>query len=109
MGYNCIIVDDEPPAIKILETYIGSLPQLNIVKTCYNAFEALNVLNKERIDLIFLDINMPKLIGTDMIKTLQYPPKVIFTSAHKDFAMEAFELDAIVAFCRPKPAHHPHC
>ncbi|MDX1544639.1 MAG: LytTR family DNA-binding domain-containing protein [Christiangramia sp.] len=101
MNYNCIIVDDEPPAIKVLESYIESVPQLNIVKSCPNAFEALNVLNSEKIDLMFLDIQMPKLMGTEMIKTLPYPPKVIFTTAHKDFALEAFDLDAIDYLLKP--------
>lgn len=101
MHYKCLIVDDEPPAIKVLETYIESVPQLKIVKTCPNAFEALNVLNREKIDLIFLDIHMPKLIGTEMIKTLPYLPKLIFTIAHKDFALEAFELDAIDYLLKP--------
>ncbi len=101
MNCKCIIVDDEPPAIKVLETYIKSLPQLEIVGVCKNAFEAINLLNKEKIDLMFLDIQMPKLMGTQLIKTLQYPPKVIFTTAYKDFAIEAFELDAIDYLLKP--------
>tara|TARA_R110002049_G_scaffold137865_2_gene297896 strand:+ start:3183 stop:3905 length:723 start_codon:yes stop_codon:yes gene_type:complete len=101
MKYNCIIVDDEPHAIKILESYIRSLDQLKIVGTCSNAFRAINILNNEKVDLIFLDINMPKLLGTQLLKTLQYPPKVIFTTAHKDYAIEAFELDAIDYLLKP--------
>jgi len=98
---KCIIVDDEPPAIKVLESYIESVPKLKIVRTCNNAFEAINTLNSERIDLIFLDIHMPKLIGTDLIKTLHYSTKVIFTTAHKDYAIEAFELDAVDYLLKP--------
>ncbi len=101
MQFKCIIVDDEPPAIKVLESFIESVPQLKIVKTCKNAFEAIDVLNTEKIDIMFLDIHMPKLIGTDLIKTLQSPPKVIFTTAHQDFAIEAFELDAIDYLLKP--------
>tara|TARA_R100001369_G_scaffold92852_1_gene140490 strand:+ start:5040 stop:5759 length:720 start_codon:yes stop_codon:yes gene_type:complete len=101
MKYNCIIVDDEPHAIKILESYVRSLDQLNIVGTCINGFRAINILNNEKVDLIFLDINMPKLLGTQLLKTLQYPPKVIFTTAHKDYAIEAFELDAIDYLLKP--------
>ena len=101
MKYNCIIVDDEPHAIKILESYIRSTDQLKIVGTCSNAFRAINILNNEKVDLIFLDINMPKLLGTQLLKTLQYPPKVIFTTAHKDYAIEAFELDAIDYLLKP--------
>jgi DNA-binding LytR/AlgR family response regulator len=101
MRCKCIIVDDEPPAIKVIENYIDLIPQLVNVRSCKNAFEALNVLNSERIDLMFLDIHMPKLIGTDFLKTLPYPPKAIFTTAHKDFAIEAFELDAIDYLLKP--------
>lgn len=101
MQYNCLIVDDDPHAIKVLKSYVESIPQLNIVKNCLNAFEALNVLNNEKIDLMFLDIQMPKLIGTELIKTLPFPPKVIFTTAHKDFAQEAFDLDAIDYLFKP--------
>jgi len=101
MKYNCIIVDDEPHAIKILESHIRSLNQWKIVGTCNNAFEAINVMATEKVDLIFLDINMPKLLGTQLLKTLQHPPKVIFTTAHKDYAIEAFELDAIDYLLKP--------
>ncbi len=98
---KCIIVDDEPPAIRVLENYIHSVPQLKIVKICNNALDAINVLNTEQIDLMFLDIHMPKLLGTEMIKSLHSPRKVIFTTAHKDFALEAFDLDAIDYLLKP--------
>lgn len=101
MAYKCIIVDDEPPAIKVLKKYAEALPQLEIAGTCKNAFEALEVLNREKVDLIFLDIHMPKLFGTDFFRSLPHPPKVIFTTAHKDFAVEAFELDAIDYLLKP--------
>lgn len=101
MACRCIIVDDEPPAIKVLKKFIESVPQLEVSGTCKNAFEALNLLSKERVDLIFLDIHMPKLIGTELLKTLFHPPKVIFTTAHKDFAIEAFELDAVDYLLKP--------
>lgn len=101
MRSKCIIVDDEPPAIRVLENYINAVSQLEIVNTCKNAFEALDVLNEQRIDLMFLDIQMPKLMGTELVKTLPYHPKAIFTTAHKDFAIEAFELDAIDYLLKP--------
>lgn len=101
MQFTCIIVDDEPPAIKILEKYIALVGQLKIIGTCNNAFQAIEILNKEKVDLMFLDINMPQLMGTELIKTLQHPPKVIFTTAHKDFAIEAFDLDAIDYLLKP--------
>lgn len=101
MRCKCIIVDDEPPAIKILKTYIESLNQLEIIGTCRNAFQAIEIITTEKVDLMFLDINMPKLMGTQLIKTLSHPPKVIFTTAHKDFAIEAFDLDVIDYLLKP--------
>lgn len=101
MSCKCIIVDDEPPAIKVLENYISNVSQLELLETCKNAFEALDALRSQRPDLVFLDIHMPKLMGTELLKTLPYPPKVIFTTAHKDFAIEAFELDAIDYLLKP--------
>ena len=101
MKYKCLLVDDEPPAIKILKNYIETLEHLEIAGTCNNAFQAIDILTKEKIDLMFLDINMPKLLGTQLLKTIQHPPKVIFTTAHKDYAIEAFELDAIDYLLKP--------
>jgi DNA-binding LytR/AlgR family response regulator len=87
-------VDDEPPALKILMKYVAEVDQLKLIGTCHNTFKAMEYLQNERIDLLFLDIKMPKLSGISFIKTLANPPKVIFTTAYKDFAVEAFELDA---------------
>ncbi len=101
MACKCIIVDDEPPAIKILKKYIGNVPQLEITGSCENALEALDLLSQEKVDLIFLDIHMPRIIGTQFLRTLPLPPKVIFTTAHKDFALEAFELDAVDYLLKP--------
>ena len=101
MRCKCIIVDDEPPAIKILQKYIEMVPQLEIIGTCNNAFQAIEILNEEKVDLMFLDINMPKLMGTQLVNTLRNPPKVIFTTAHKDYAIEAFDLDAIDYLLKP--------
>lgn len=101
MACKCVIVDDEPPAIRVLKKYIQTIPQLELSASCRNAFEALNHLSQEKVDLIFLDIHMPKLFGTDFLKSLSYPPKIIFTTAHKDFAVEAFELDAVDYLLKP--------
>ena len=99
--WKCLIVDDEPPAIKILKSYIEALENMEIIGTCNNSFQAIDILNEEKVDLMFLDINMPKLLGTQLLKTIQHPPKVIFTTAHKDYAIEAFELDAIDYLLKP--------
>ena len=99
--WKCIIVDDEPPAIKILTSYINALDYLEIAGICNNAFQAIEIMNTHKVDLMFLDINMPKLSGTQLMKTIQHPPKVIFTTAHRDYAIEAFDLDAVDYLLKP--------
>src|SRR5690242_6615753 len=97
----CLLVDDEPPALEVLKTYIASISSLQLAATCNNAVEALNVLREQEIDLLFLDIQMPYLLGTDLIRTLTKPPKVIFTTAYRKFAVEGFELDAVDYLLKP--------
>jgi len=98
---TCLAVDDEPPAIEILKNYISSISSLELAGTCNNAVEALNMLREKNIDLLFLDIQMPQLLGTDLIRTLKKPPKVIFTTAYRKFAVEGFELDAVDYLLKP--------
>lgn len=98
---KCIIVDDEPLAIKVLETHISDIPSLALAGTCSNAIEALSWLQKETVDLMFLDINMPKLMGHQFLRTLRNPPKVIFTTAYKDYALDAFDLDVVDYLLKP--------
>jgi DNA-binding LytR/AlgR family response regulator len=88
-----IIVDDEIAAHDNIKDYASNLSYLSFQKSCYNAFEALEYLNKHSVDLIFLDINMPKLSGLDFLKTLSKPPKIIITTAYKEFALEGYELN----------------
>ncbi|MGE5106369.1 MAG: LytR/AlgR family response regulator transcription factor [Sphingobacteriales bacterium] len=101
MNLKCLIVDDEPLAVKVLETHIENIPSLTISGSCYNAFAAIEVLQKEQIDLMFLDIHMPKLMGHEFLRTLRNPPRVIFTTAHKEYAIEAFELEAVDYILKP--------
>jgi len=98
---KAIIVDDEPLALDVLETYISQMPEIELVKRCENAFEANEVLKTEEIDLMFLDIQMPQLTGIDFLKSLANPPCVIFTTAYPDYAVEGFELDAIDYLLKP--------
>jgi len=91
MRYHCLIVDDEPIARQILERYISQIDALHLAGKCNDAFEALNVLHRENIDILFLDIKMPSLSGLDMLKTLQNPPHVILTTAFSDYAVESYE------------------
>mgnify|MGYP003945648795 FL=1 len=101
MKWRCLIVDDEPPAIKILKMYVDMVEQLELIGTCSNALQAMKIVNGHQVDLLFLDIMMPKLLGTDFLKTIQNPPKVIFTTAHKEFATDAFDLDAVDYLLKP--------
>lgn len=87
------IIDDEPIAHRIIEGYCENLPYLEKKGNCYDAFEAMQLLNKISVDLIFLDINMPKISGFDLLKTMMNPPRVIVTSAHQEFALEGYELN----------------
>ena len=96
-----MIVDDEPLAIEILEAYVSQIPQLHLVAKCSNALEANRILQLEKIDLMFLDIEMPLLLGTEFLKSLQNPPKVIFTTAYPEFAVQGFELNAIDYLLKP--------
>jgi two-component system, LytTR family, response regulator LytT len=96
-----MIVDDEPIAHRIIEEYCQALPRLQLSQNCYNALEALDFLHTNSVDLIFLDINMPKLKGFDFLRTLQNPPKVIVTSAYQEFALEGYELNVCDYLLKP--------
>src|SRR6185503_6795150 len=101
MKLRCLLIDDEPPALKILASYISNINGLEIVAQCKNAIEALGVLHQRTVDLIFLDIKMPKILGTDFLKNLSHPPKVIFVTAYRDYAVEGYELDAVDYLVKP--------
>lgn len=101
MTLSCLIVDDEPLAAQVLEKHIENIPSLSITASCQNAFAAMEVLKKESIDLMFLDIHMPKLMGHEFLRTIRNPPKVIFTTAYREFALDAFELDAVDYLLKP--------
>jgi DNA-binding LytR/AlgR family response regulator len=98
---RCLAVDDEPPALDILKKYILSVQSLELVGTCSDGLEALNFIQQNPVDLIFLDIQMPQILGTDFLRTLKKPPKVIFTTAFRKFAVEGFELDAVDYLLKP--------
>lgn len=98
---NCLIVDDEPIARDIVKTYCGHLPPLKVVAVCGNALEAKAVLQQQKIDLVFLDINMPLLDGVAFLKTLRNQPQIIFTTAYKEYAIDAFDLSACDYLLKP--------
>lgn len=96
-----IIIDDEPLAHEIIEEFCSMLPHLQLEKNCYNAMEAMQFLNENTVDFMFLDINMPKLKGLDFLKTLTTPPKTIITTAYKEHAIEGFELNVVDYILKP--------
>ena len=99
--FNCLIADDEPIARQIIETYCNRLQDLKIVGSCATAFEAKTYLQNNAIDILFLDINMPVLDGVTFLKTLRFPPQVIFTTAYKEYAIDAFDLAACDYLLKP--------
>jgi len=98
---KCLVVDDEPLAAGLLEKHIQQIPQLQLVASCWNALEAFNILKKESIDLIFLDIQMPVLNGIEFVKSLPNPPSIIFTTAYRDYAVESYELEVVDYLLKP--------
>ncbi len=101
MNYRCLLVDDEPLALKVLESHITHLTGLSVVASCGNALTAMQYLQQHPVDLMFLDVQMPRLLGTSFLRTLRNPPKVIFTTAYKEYAVEAFDLDAVDYLLKP--------
>ena len=98
---NYLIVDDEPIAHKIIEKFASEIPYLKKVGNCFNAIDAVPILQSHRVDLIFLDINMPRLKGFDFLKSLQNPPQIIVISAHKEFALEGYEYNITDYLLKP--------
>lgn len=98
---NVLIVDDEPLALDVLETYIEKIPELDLIAKCSNAIDANKELRDHKIDLIFLDIQMPQITGIEFLKSLKNPPLVIFTTAYSNYALEGFELNALDYLLKP--------
>jgi len=98
---KAIIVDDEPLALDVLETYIEQMPNVELVQKCSNALEANEAIKNHDVDLMFLDIQMPQITGVEFLKSLKNPPAVIFTTAYPEYAVEGFELDAADYLLKP--------
>lgn len=101
MKYKCLIVDDEELARELIESHLSQLDEFELVASCESALEAQKILRNETVDLLFLDIEMPVLKGTDFLKGLSNTPKVIFTTAYRDYAIEGFELNAMDYLLKP--------
>jgi len=101
MKIKCLVVDDEPLAIRLIENHISKIDALEVVASCSNALKAFEIINTQQVDLLFLDIKMPNMSGVDFIKTLKNPPKTIFTTAHRDFAIESYDLEVVDYLLKP--------
>ena len=96
-----LIVDDEPLAQEILVSYVGKFPEIQLIATCNNAIKAKEIINNEAVDLILLDIQMPKISGIEFLKTLENPPMIILTTAFSDYALDAYALNVIDYLLKP--------
>jgi DNA-binding LytR/AlgR family response regulator len=101
MKYNCLIVDDEPLARSVMRNHIAALDMLNLSGECANALAAFHFLQNESVDLMFLDIQMPKVNGIDFLRSLKNPPKTVLTTAFSDYALEGFDLDVVDYLLKP--------
>jgi len=98
---KCLVMDDEPLAQEVIARYIQRIPSLRLVAQCENAIQALTILQQQEVDLLFADIRMPELLGTDLIKILQHPPQVIITTAYAEYALEGYDLDVVDYLLKP--------
>jgi DNA-binding LytR/AlgR family response regulator len=101
MKYNCVIVDDERPALKLLTAYIKKLPHLELVASCEDAFEAIAALQNHQVDILFLDIHMPEFTGIELLQSLKEKPQVIMTTAYREYAVEGFEMQVTDYLVKP--------
>ena len=101
MKTRCLIVDDEPLAVRLIEKHIAQIESLEVVATCNSALKAFEILNKENIDLLFIDIKMPNMTGIEFLKNIQNAPKTILTTAYRDYAVESYELDIVDYLLKP--------
>ena len=99
--YNCLIIDDEPIAIRVIKKHLAAFPDFKIVSECNNAIEVMPVLSNEKIDLLFCDIQMPQITGVDFIRSLSHPPRIILTTAYREYAIEGFELNVVDYLLKP--------
>lgn len=98
---KCIAVDDEPLALSQISSYISRIPFLELVKSCSDAFDAMKVLSEEKVDLVFIDINMPDLNGLDFVRSLAVKPIIVFTTAYSEYAIDGFKVDAVDYLLKP--------
>jgi DNA-binding LytR/AlgR family response regulator len=98
---RCLIIDDEPLAVRLIRSHLNRLDCFEVAGECRNALKAVEFLKKEKIDLMFLDINMPELTGLEFLRTLTTPPSVIITTAYREYAIEGYDLDVVDFLLKP--------
>jgi DNA-binding LytR/AlgR family response regulator len=98
---SCIIVEDEPLAAELLQDYISQLPILNLKQICIDALYAIEFLHKEKVELVFLDLHLPKLKGLDFINSIQHPPQIIITTAYHEYALKSYEYNVVDYLLKP--------
>jgi two-component system LytT family response regulator len=101
MKIKCLAIDDEPLAVKKIADYIQKIPFLELVAECRNAFEAMEIMSKNDIQLLFIDINMPDISGMEFVKSLRVKPYIVFTTAYSEYAVEGFEVEAVDYLLKP--------
>ncbi len=101
MKIKCIAVDDEPLALRVIQSHVEKLDDVELVATCSNALDAFQLLRKHKVDLILLDIQMPELNGIQFLKSLENPPAIVFTTAYRNYAIEAFDLNVLDYLLKP--------
>lgn len=101
MKVKCLVVDDEPLARQLIENHISKVPALEVVGSCDNALKAFEIISSQEVDLLFLDIKMPNITGIDFLKTIKNPPKTIFTTAYRDYALESYDLEVLDYLLKP--------
>ena len=101
MIIKCIAIDDEPLAVKKIASYIQKIPFLELVAECRSAFEAMEIINNQPIQLLFIDINMPDLSGLDFVKSLTNKPFIVFTTAYSEYAVQGFQVEAVDYLLKP--------
>ncbi|SHJ60044.1 two component transcriptional regulator, LytTR family [Reichenbachiella agariperforans] len=101
MSIKCLIIDDEPLAINVIKNFLVNFKNFELLGTCPDAVEGFNFLSKHEVDVIFLDINMPKISGLDFLKSLNKPPMIVITTAYREYAVESFELDVVDYLVKP--------
>ncbi|MGG6230084.1 LytR/AlgR family response regulator transcription factor [Tenacibaculum sp. SDUM215027] len=101
MKVKCLVVDDEPLARELIENHISKIPALEVVGSCDNALKAFEIISSQEVDLLFLDIKMPNITGIDFLRTIKNPPKTIFTTAYRDYALESYDLEVLDYLLKP--------